>query len=142
LDQESSCDPREETVKRYATIFIGLVFCVCVGCKEEFAIRDISPATGVLGGGEPVEILGSGFSPNLGLSVYFGNEKAPNVVVSSENKMIVHTPSSREPTTVDVRIATDDGKEYLLRRAFRYIEKQSMDIRDLGTRKSLRDKQN
>lgn len=122
-------------------IFVGLALCFCIGCNEEFAIRDISPETGVLGGGEPVEILGSGFNPNLGLSVYFGNEKAPNVVVSSKNKLIVQTPSSREPQAVDVRIATDDGKEYLLRRAFRYIAKQAMDIRDLGVRKSQRKKQ-
>jgi hypothetical protein len=129
-------------VKKHATIILGLLLCFCVSCKEEFAIKGISPETGVLGGGEPVHILGSGFDPNLGLSVYFGNEKALNVVVSSKNKLVVHTPSAKEPTAVDIRIATDDGKEYLLRRAFRYIEKQAMDIRDLGVRKSLREKQN
>jgi hypothetical protein len=137
---------REENVKKGSvticvSLLVGLLLTVCVGCKEEFGIHNISPATGVLGGGEPIEILGSGFNPNLGIAVYFGNSKASNVVVSSSKKLIVSTPSVGEPQVVDVRIATDDGKEYLLRRAFRYIEKSAMDIRDLGQRKSRREKQ-
>ncbi len=128
-------------MKKHVIFFVGLILCLCIGCKEEFAIKDISPETGVLGGGEPVEILGSGFDSNLGLSVYFGNQKASNVAVRSKNKLIVHTPSAKEPTTVDIRIATDDGQEYLMRRAFRYIAKQAMDIRDLGVRKSRRNQQ-
>ncbi len=110
------------------------------GCKEDFSIRTISPATGVLGGGEPIEILGSGFNPDQGVAVYFGNSKSNNVVVNSTKKMTVSTPSVGEPQVVDVRIATDDGKEFLLRRAFRYVEKGAMDIRDLGARKSRREK--
>ncbi len=122
-----------------AMIFVSVLFVLLVGCKEEFGIHNISPATGVLGGGEPIEILGSGFETNLGIAVYFGNAKASNVVVSSSKKLIVSTPSVSEPQVVDIRIATDDGKEFLLRRAFRYIEKSAMDIRDLGTRKSRRE---
>ena len=121
------------------TIFVSLMLVLLIGCKEEFGIHNISPATGVLGGGEPIEIIGSGFNPNQGIAVYFGNSKATNVVVSSSKKLIVSTPSVGEPQVVDVRIATDDGHEYLLRRAFRYIEKSAMDIRDLGTRKSRRE---
>ena len=39
-----------------------------------------------------------------------------------------------------LRIATDDGKEFLIKRGFRYIEKSAMDIRDLGKRRSKREK--
>lgn len=126
--------------KLAATILVCFVVLSIVGCKEEFAIRTISPATGVIGGGEPVEILGSGFNLNQGVAVYFGNSKANNVVVSSTKKLMVSTPSVSEPQVVDVRIATDDGKEFLLRRAFHYVEKGAMDIRDLGARKSRREK--
>ena len=130
-----------KTVTKYGVIAVVL-FALLVGasCNKEFGIRDVSPAVGVLAGGEPVEILGSGFDPNLGFSVYFGTEKAENVVVSSSNKITVTTPSSAEAKSVDVRIATDNGQEFLLKDAFRYVEKSGMDIRDLGTRKSLRDK--
>ena len=123
-----------------ATILLGIVVALSLGCKEKFSILKLSPPTGVLGGGEPVEVIGTGFNRNLGIAVYFGNSKASNVVISSTKKMIVSTPSSRAPKAVDVRIATDDGKEYLLRRAFRYIRKTAMDIRDLGKRRSQRER--
>ena len=126
--------------KLAVTVMVCFVVLFVAGCKEEFSIRTISPATGVLGGGEPIEILGSGFNPDQGVAVYFGNSKSTNVVVNSTKKMTVSTPSVGEPQVVDVRIATDDGKEFLLRRAFRYVEKGAMDIRDLGARKSRREK--
>jgi IPT/TIG domain len=120
------------------TVFLALIMCLLAGCEEEFQIKDVSPAIGVLGGGESVEIRGSGFDPNMGVSVYFGTSKARKVVVGSTKKLIVSTPSSGEAKAVDIRIATDDGKEYLLKEAFRYVEKSAMDIRDLGKRKSMR----
>lgn len=130
-----------KNVRKCGAIAVVL-FVIFVGasCNKEFGIRGVSPAVGVLRGGEPVEIMGSGFDPNLGVAVYFGVVKAEAVVVSGPNKLIVTTPAASEATTVDVRIATDDGKEYVLKDAFRYVEKAAMDIRDLGTRKSQRDK--
>jgi hypothetical protein len=126
--------------KLAATILLGLVVALSLGCQEKFSVIKLSPPTGVLGGGEPVEIIGTGFNREMGIAVYFGNSKASNVVVSSQKKMIVSTPSSSQAKAVDVRIATDDGKEYLLRRAFRYIKKSAMDIRDLGKRRSQRER--
>ena len=129
-------------MKKLAAItLVGFIIAFSFGCKEKFNIKQLSPPTGVLGGGEPVEILGSGFDHNMGIAVYFGNDKASNVVVSSTRKLLVSTPSCSDPKAVDVRIATDDGKEYLLKRAFRYVEKGAMDIRDLGKRRSRRPKQ-
>lgn len=125
--------------KLAAMVLMGLVISLCLGCEEKFSITHLSPPTGQIGGGEPIEIHGSGFDPNMGIAVYFGNSKATNVVVSSSKKLLVSTPSSSEPSSVDVRIATDDGKEYRLPRAFRYVEKGAMDIRDFGKRKSRRE---
>ena len=116
-----------------------LVALVCGGCEQELGVKKVSPAVGVLAGGEPVDILGSGFQPGMGITVYFGTTKASNVVVRGSDKITVTTPSSSEPKAVDVRVATDNGKEFLLREAFRYVTKSNMDIRDLGQRKSLRD---
>ncbi len=127
-------------MRNIAIMLVAIALCIAAGCEEKFQILDVSPPSGTLGGGEPVVIRGTGFNQNLGIAVYFGNVKADNVVVGSTNKLTVATPSSGEPKTVDVRIATDDGKEYLIKRGFRYIEKSSMDIRDLGKRKSKREK--
>ncbi len=116
-----------------------VVACVAAGCSNEFSVKDLSPASGVLGGGEAVTISGSGFDPNMGVAVYFGNSKASNVVINGTDKMTVTTPSYREAAIIDVRILTDNGKEYVLRKSFRYIKKAHMDIRDLGKRKSMRE---
>jgi len=129
-------------VKRIlAVVFAAAVVCTLLACQEEFSVRRLSPAVGVIGGGEPIDILGSGFSAGLGITVYFGATKADHVVVRDPGKMTVTSPSAPEPGKVDVRVITDDGKEFLLKEAFNYVRKGAMDIRDLGQRKSLRDKE-
>jgi hypothetical protein len=76
----------------------------------------------------------------MGVAVFFGNRQADNVVVSSKDKLIVMSPASLKAEAVDIRIALDDGSEYLIKDGFRYVEKASMDIRDLGKRTSMRNK--
>jgi len=129
-------------VKKFVkAISLILALCLCICCKEEFAIKGISPPTGALGGGEPIQILGSGFDANQGLAVYFGSIKANNVTVAGPKKLIVSSPASGDAKIVDIRISTDNGKEYRIPRAFRYVKKTTMDIRDLGARRSMREKQ-
>jgi hypothetical protein len=126
-------------VRKIALIaLVAVVACFATSCEKEFGFKKIAPPTGVMGGGEPVTISGSGFQAGMGISVYFGTDKAGNVVINSPEKMTVTTPSSFEPKTVDVRILTDTGQEYVIRRAFSYIKQSHMDIRDLGKRKSMR----
>jgi hypothetical protein len=115
-----------------------LVCCMALACGQEFGIKEVSPAVGALGGGEQVVIVGTGFNPEMGVAVFFGNRQADTVVVSSRDKLIVMTPASQKAETVDIRIALDDGSEYLIKQGFRYVEKASMDIRDLGKRTSRR----
>ena len=119
---------------------MALVGCIALACSQEFKIKDITPAVGMLAGGEQVVISGEGFDYRMGVAVYFGNRQADNVVVTSRDKLIVTTPSSPTEEVVDVRVALDDGNEYLIKQGFRYVEKASMDIRDLGKRTSLRNK--
>jgi hypothetical protein len=131
-------------VKRI-TLVIGLIWLTLAltGCKEELGVQKISPAIGVLSGGEPVEIIGSGFHPGMGITVYMGMAKADNVAIRSSKKLTITTPGAKKPGTVDVRVETDDGHTFLIKHAFTYIEKSAgngMDIRQLGQRKSLRKK--
>lgn len=129
-------------MKRVLAVFGAIaIICTLLACDSGFSVRRCSPAVGVLAGGEPIDILGSGFSTGMGITVYFGSTKADNVVVRDSGKLTVTSPSNEEPGKVDVRIITDDGKEFLLKEAFQYVRKGAMDIRDLGQRKSLRDQQ-
>lgn len=129
-------------MRKFNITLVGLLACFfALACNQDFQIKKVSPAVGLLGGGEQVEILGTGFDPNMGVSIYFGNRQADNVVVSSTDKLIVMTPDNDKAEVVDLRIAMDNGREYVIREGFRYVGKASMDIRELGKRKSLRDKQ-
>jgi hypothetical protein len=120
-------------------VALALVLAAVCGCEKEFAVQRVSPAVGVISGGEPVDILGSGFQPGMGLTVYFGTTRAEKVVVKGSDRITINTPGADGAKVVDVRIVTDDGKEFVLKEAFRYVTKSSMDIRDLGQRKSLRE---
>jgi hypothetical protein len=129
-------------VKRILAVIGAIaIFCTLLACDSGFSVRRCSPAVGVLAGGEPIDILGSGFSAGMGITIYFGSTKADNVVVRDSGKLTVTSPSNDEPGKVDVRVITDDGKEFVIREAFQYVRKGAMDIRDLGQRKSLRDKE-
>jgi hypothetical protein len=125
--------------KSIPIIALAVVACLVLGCEEGFSIKKVSPPIGVIGGGEPIDILGSGFNADMGISVYFGNTKVDNVVIRSTKKMTISSPGADGPGPVNVRIATDDGKEFLIKDAFTYVAKSNMDIRDLGMRKSLRE---
>lgn len=116
-------------------VLAGLLF----GCEKEFNVRKVSPAVGVIAGGEPVDILGSGFSTNMGITVYFGTKKAETVSIVGPDKLTVMTPGADGAGKVDVLIITDSGTELRMKEAFNYVEKSNMDIRDLGKRKSLRE---
>ena len=120
---------------------VSLFALLALSCAQEFGVTDVSPSIGSLGGGESVAINGSGFVSGMGVSVYFGNRKAENVVVNSSNKITVSTPGSSEEKKVDVRVTTDDGKSFVIRDGFTYVEKAGMDLGDLGTRKSARESQ-
>ena len=134
-------------MKSNGTIFV--IFCVSAlaltlvagmtACNKELGVRDVSPATGVLGGGEPVTVNGSGFSPSMGFTVYFGSVKASNITVSGTNTLTVTTPPASKEKVVDVRVATDNGTTFVIKNGFRYISKGTLDIRELGARKSMRD---
>lgn len=129
------------------TILIAeILFAVFIAssCQKEFGVTGVSPAVGMISGGESIEIMGSGFSPDMGITVYFGGIKADNAVVSGSDTITVTTPSAPKVGTVDLQILTDSGQEFLLKNAFKYItydDRTRMDIRDFGERRSLRKKQ-
>lgn len=128
-------------IKVSAAVLALALAAVCGGCEQEFSLRRVSPAVGVVGGGEPVDIIGTGFQPGMGISVYFGTVRAEQIIVRGNDRITVNTPRSPEAMMVDVRVVTDDGREFLMRDAFRYIVKGTMDIRELGQRRSLRESQ-
>lgn len=111
-------------------IFILLLslFLLNCGAKEAKLTGEIMPASGVLSGGEPVKIFGEGFKSDMGVEVFFGNKKSPEVLVEGEQYIVATTPTSDKTQIVDIRIRMDDGREFRLRKAFRYVEQNRIDI--------------
>jgi hypothetical protein len=96
-----------------------------VGCSNDLKVSDVDPPNGAYLGGDEVVIEGSGFQPGRSaVAVRFDRREAQNVVVASSKKIKVTTPPGDRNTAVDVSVTFDDGKMFVLRNAFRYIDAQ------------------
>ncbi len=111
-----------------ATLLISLAVAMSACESEELNITRVEPRSGILGGSEPIKIHGTGFRQGMGIDVYFGNAKAPSVIVEGSNRLLVTTPPMKNTGLVDVRIVTDQGDNLIARNAFRYVESQNWDL--------------
>src|SRR5688572_25452126 len=103
-----------------------------VGCSNDLKVSEVDPPHGTFSGGEEVLIKGNGFQPGrAGVSVRFGRREAQNVVVESTSAIKVTTPAGDKSTSVDVSVTFDDGKSFVLKSGFQYIDttqqRQAMD---------------
>jgi hypothetical protein len=102
------------------------------GCSNDLKVSEIEPPQGTYSGGEEVIIKGNGFQPGrAGVSVRFGRREATNVVVESLSAIKVTTPAGDKSVAVDVSVVFDDGKAFVLKSGFQYIDssqqRQTMD---------------
>ena len=104
------------------TALVALALLAMTACKRSMHIRDLKPMSGVMAGNETIEIRGSGFPTDMGVTVYFGMERCPTAFVEGTNKIVVTTPTYPKSTLVDVRIIADNGEEIILRKGFRFIK--------------------
>jgi hypothetical protein len=112
--------------------FVGIMAGALVGCSNDLKVTEIEPPHGTYSGGEEVIIKGNGFQPGrAGVSVRFGRREAQNVVVESTGAIKVTTPAGDKSTSVDVSVTFDDGKSFVLKSGFQYIDttqqRQTMD---------------
>jgi hypothetical protein len=105
-----------------APVLTVLALLVVSGCKSEMHLDSLKPPSGVMAGNETVEIKGSGFKKDQGITVYFGTERCPTAFVEGSKKIVVTTPTYSKSTLVDVRVISDDGEEVILRKAFKFLK--------------------
>jgi len=105
-----------------APVVAVLALLVVSGCKKEMHLDSLKPASGVMAGNETIQIKGSGFKTDQGITVYFGTERCPTAFVEGSKKIVVTTPTYSKSTLVDVRVISDDGEEVILRKAFKFIK--------------------
>lgn len=89
-----------------------------LGCKSEgLKIESVEPPFGNIAGSDDVVITGQGFTP--GIVVHFHKREASKVVIESDTRVRVKTPSGPEGS-VDVLVTDPSGKSFVLQRAFTY----------------------
>jgi hypothetical protein len=106
-------------------IAMALALVGLAACSNELKVTETEPSTGTFTGGEEVVIRGNGFQPGRGgVTVTFGRRKAESVAIESTDKIKVQTPAGDKNTTVDISVVFDDGKAFLLKNGFHYVDSQ------------------
>jgi hypothetical protein len=100
------------------------------GCSTETKFTGVEPNTGTFSGGEEIVLQGQNF-PRGGVTVRFGYKEAKPVVFESTSRIKVYTPSGDKNVNSDITITFDDGRAFVLKNGFRYVDttqqKQTMD---------------
>ncbi len=106
----------------FSTLGVGLLV-GALGCSNELKVSEVDPPNGAFTGGEEVVIKGNGFQPGRGgVVVKFGRREATAVAVESGDKIKVMTPAGDKSSTVDISVVFDDGKAFLLKNGFHYVD--------------------
>lgn len=113
-------------------LLIGLSTLGALGCNSsnETKFTGLEPNTGTFVGGEEIAVLGANF-PRGGVVVRFGLKEAKPVVFEADNRMKVLSPPGDRGTNADVTLIFDDGRAFVLKSGFRYVDstqqRQTMD---------------
>ena len=91
------------------------------GCTNETKISEIEPNTGTFSGEEEIHIKGQGF-PRSGVTVRFGTREAKGVMVESDHTIKAYSPPGDKNTAVDVSLVFDDGRAFVMKSGFRYVD--------------------
>lgn len=101
-----------------------------VSCTQKGAplhVDSVEPSQGTVAGGEEITILGGGFEPGkTQAEVRFGRKKSESVIIASDSKIKVLSPSG-DKGPIDVSVAFDDGRQFKIPNAFRYVEPADQD---------------
>jgi hypothetical protein len=117
---------RAKAIKRALCLAVALgssaLIAACTQSGGPLKVESVEPPQGTTAGGEEITIVGGGFEPGkTQAEVRFGRKRAENVAIASTSKIKVVTPSS-EKGPVDVTVMFDDGHEFKISNAFRYVE--------------------
>jgi hypothetical protein len=102
----------------------ALMLCLsATQCSTETRVIELEPPQGTYLGGEEILIHGRNFPIGRGgASVVFGRRPATNVVLENDGRIKVTSPSGDKNVEVDITVMFDDGRAYLLKSGFRYLD--------------------
>jgi hypothetical protein len=92
-------------------------------CSTETKILELEPPQGTFAGGEEILIKGKNLPVGRGgATVTFGRRTATNIVMENSNGIKVTSPAGDRNSEADVTVTFDDGRSYMLKGAFRYLD--------------------
>src|SRR5262245_29686354 len=97
------------------------VIAACTQTGGPIKVEKVEPSQGTTAGGDEISIVGGGFQPGkTQAEVKLGRKKAESVVIASNTKIKIITPSN-EKGPVDVTVMFDDGNMFKIPNGFRYV---------------------
>ena len=106
-----------------ASVFVFAVALASAACDQKGPLKvdKVEPDQGITGGGDQVNIVGSGFIPGkTQVEVYFGRRKCESVTIASTSKIAVMTPPG-DKGPVDVTLSFDNGASFKIANGFRFM---------------------
>ena len=100
---------------------VWILALLMTACSHETRVSEVAPSTGTFAGGEEVEIRGANIPPGQ-VTVRFGSKQAGGVAVQSDHVIKAITPPGEKDTAQDIAVTFSDGRTFVLKGAFRYID--------------------
>ena len=111
-------------IARLASSLGVVAFCLAAACGGGggLSVTGVKPNKGPYNGGDTTTIEGSGFSATAGVTLYFGDKKAKDYRVESEEKITVRPPANMICSVVDIKLVFDDARSIVVPKAYTYID--------------------
>ena len=114
---------------------LGLGVAACDSNDGKLKVTGLEPRSGDHLGGQYVIVHGQNFQKiNRNAKIYFGGIPGSVIRFSGDDEMIVMAPGGKAGDTVDVMVVFEPGGEISIPKAFTFVEKKSVDVKDLGTK--------
>jgi hypothetical protein len=115
-------------------VIIGavLVLGACETTRGEMMFSEVEPDFGGLQGGKTVRVVGDSLRLDIGYAVYFGELRSPQVSIASDKALLAVTPRRFEPGEVDVTIRADNGRVFVVKNGFQYINQAGNLLEEAG----------
>lgn len=112
----------------------------CGDDDPKLKVTDLTPEKGDSEGGTYVVIKGNRFIKDgpRNAKVYFGSRQGTVVRFQSDSELIVQAPGGKPDEQVDVLVIFDPGGQLVIKKAFRFVDKDDtpVQIDDLNTNKN------
>lgn len=85
-------------------------------------ISTMDPQTGPMQAETAITIGGANFRSDIGYTVFFGNQRASDIMILDSQTLLVSAPTTESAGAVDVQIRAENGQAWRLPEAFTYVD--------------------